>query len=110
MTTETIDPALRRLLADLPHEDPDEHEEPELAEVWIPFCEGTHLIMVGVPQDVYFGPWHGPAMDTAGILLHARLLRSGREIACHLTNGWSAPRVYPGEHVTVARLTIAITN
>ena len=70
------DPALEKLLRELPAEDPDPHE---LAEVWLAFAERRAIVTIGVETAVKLGPWCGPAMPLADVVLHARKLSTGEE-------------------------------
>lgn len=106
MTTATMDPALRKLLDNLPTTDPDAAEpQREFVEVWLAFCEWRRLVPVGVPCAVDFGEWHGPQMASSDILLHIRSLRDGKEYTTHIT-GWEKPIVRPGNTITIERLLI----
>ncbi len=64
----TMDPALKKLLDDLPLEDPDR----EMVTVWCPWTEGEHEIPLGVETKVDFGDWHGPDMAVTDIVLWCR--------------------------------------
>lgn len=71
------DPALEKLLRELPHKDPD---EPELARVWIENCDGGGVVTVGVESGVRFGPWRGKPIRLGDVVIHARKLASGEEV------------------------------
>ncbi len=60
----TLDPALKKLMEDLPEGDPDK----KWVTVWVPMCEGKHLIHFGETVEVPFGPWYGPGMPITDVL------------------------------------------
>lgn len=86
------DPALAKLLHDLPKGDPDA-PEPDLAEIWIAFCDRRQTIPIGKRVDVDFGYWRGPPMLTEDILIHAKSLRTGAELSVRVGNyHWNGPK------------------
>jgi hypothetical protein len=97
-----MDPALRRLLDNLPTGDPDAvplraaPRGPEQVEIRIPFCEGVHIVENGKPAQLQFGPWYGPVTRCADVVLHVRNLRTGVEQKFSPA-GWLFPQVVPGE-------------
>lgn len=103
------DPALAKLLADLPDGDPDA-PQPDMAEIWLPFCEGRHRIPVGQPADVNFGLWRGPTMRTEDVIIHAVNLRTGHEGAIRIGDlRWSGPAYADyGTRVEVRHFTLHV--
>ena len=69
-TVITLDPALKKLIDELPREDPDK----KLVTVWSPWCEGMHLIPLNEVVDVDFGQWFGPVMEVVEIPMRCRYL------------------------------------
>lgn len=66
----TFDPALKRFLDELPQENPDEY----FCQVWVPWCEGRHMVAVNKPVTIPFGTWFGPPMKVTAIPIKARYL------------------------------------
>lgn len=62
-----MDPALKKMLDDLPLEDPDR----AMATVWVPWCEPTCEVPIGVRTDVNFGTWFGPTMRVMDVPFYA---------------------------------------
>jgi len=105
----TRDPALDRLLRDLPKGDPDA-EPPAMAEVWVAFCDRSQTVPVGVPTDVDFGTWQGPEFPSGDVLIHAKNLRTSTEGSTRVRDiGWSGPAVIrPGDKIRATKLTISV--
>lgn len=79
MNTIILDPVLKKLLDDLPNEDPYEDYEPNKAIVRIAFFKGDHEVVVGEPTLINFGEWVGPDMSTDEIIVHVKILSTGEE-------------------------------
>lgn len=109
METITIDPALKRLLDNLPKGDPDA-QEPDQAEVWIAFCDRVQTVPVGVARSIDFGKWQGPDFPTVDIVIHAKNLRTSKETSVRVGDlSWNGPSVIQrGAAVTANALTITV--
>lgn len=64
-----IDPALRKLLDELPEGDPDR----PMAVVWVEHCPARHTIPLNVPTRCNFGPWFGPPIPMREVVVHAQV-------------------------------------
>ena len=99
MSVITMDPALRKLLDELPADDPD--KEP-MAEVWIALCDQRCMVPLNTPTEVDFGEWYGPPMPLNDVLIHARI---GESRGCtHWdapADAWVAPRCRITATITV---------
>jgi hypothetical protein len=91
MSVTVLDPALGKLLDELPAGDPDKEPVP-MAEVWCPWTSNRHIVLVGEATRLKFGPWAGPRMQLTGISVFARRLDTGKEGVAHLNQaGWPNP-------------------
>jgi hypothetical protein len=86
-----VDPALAKLLKDLPLRDPDEHE---LAEIWMAHARGKAVVPVGIETEIELGPWRGPTMRLADVELNARNLRTGEQCTCRFGEVGEVPIWY----------------
>ena len=64
ITKDRIDPALKKLLDDLPEGDPDKDH----AVIWTAWCDGEHIIPIGETVTVNMGTWYGPSMHVTEII------------------------------------------
>jgi len=67
-----IDPAVRRLLDELPAGDPDDGKQPT-ALVWIGFCPRRHVIPLGQHVHLHFGEWLGPPMPLYAVRINVEV-------------------------------------
>jgi hypothetical protein len=66
-----FDPALRKLLDELPQGNPD--KEPT-AEVWVERCPNRAVVPLNTPVHVNFGPWLGAETRLCDVIVHAVVL------------------------------------
>lgn len=64
------DPALAKLLDELPQSNPD---DPPMAEVWIDGCPNRVIIPLNTPTSIVFGKWSGPPIPMSQIEVKARV-------------------------------------
>ncbi len=83
-----MDPVLKKLLDELPQEDPDR----KMAAVWINWCEGRHRVPIGVETHIEFGPWYGPPMESYDIKILVEVDDGSR------VNGYFENRFHVGPH------------
>lgn len=76
--TVVLEPALRKLLDELPVGDPDARE-PVRVELWTAWTAERHVVVANTKTRIVFGPWAGPPMRMNEIVLHGRRLDSGHE-------------------------------
>jgi hypothetical protein len=96
-----IDPALKKLLDDLPLEDPDA----PMATVWCPWCEGEHRVPVGVKVSLDFGKWYGPQMSTSDVPIYFSVF--GQKGRVNLA-GWNLFSISPTDNMYVENLVVTL--
>ena len=68
ITRPPMDPALKKLMDELPEEDPDK----EMVLVWTAYCNAVHWIPIGEWVRLDFGEWLGPSMSCYEVKIHYR--------------------------------------
>lgn len=98
---ERLDPALKKLLDELPEGDPDkEPEEPPMAVVYSPWIEGQIIVPVNQQFEEVLGEWMGPEMLIKDIPIYAVIQGTNRRQTVTPTYNFLAT-IYPHHTLTV---------
>lgn len=91
MALQTLDPALRKLLDNLPVGDPDKAEEPKKhVSISCPWTQGEHIIPMGEASEINLGMWYGPPMHSDEIPIRAHIVETGEPVSVAWTNRFYA--------------------